>query len=329
MEKRIAIIGATGVAGQVLLELLAQRFDAIPELFGSTRSAGKLIPFRDTQIAIQLFTPEKIRNFDAVFLLTSDIFSREHSEKLAQQNRWVIDTSAAFRYSQNIPLVIADINGKILQQHSSNLISSPNCSTILALSGLYPLHRKKILKHAFIATYQSVSGNGRKGLQALEWELQHPQQKAENSPYSYPIAHNIISQIGDIEGNGFSEEENAIFRESQRILSSIGDSTEFEISATCVRVPVFYGHSMAIHATFENDISVSEARDIIQTAPMLKEAEKLITPREIRGKPYYFIQRIRQDFESNRLAFFLLSDQVLCGATLNAVKILDLCFQKP
>lgn len=329
MGKRIAIIGATGVAGQVLLELLAQRFDAIPELFGSPRSAGTLIQFRDTKIAIQLFTPEKVRKFDAVFLLTSDAFSREHSEKLAQQNRWVIDTSAAFRYSPNIPLVIADINGKILQQHNSNLISSPNCSTILALSGLYPLHREKTLKHAFIATYQSVSGNGRKGIQALEWELQHPQAKAENSPYFHLIAHNIIGQIGAIEDNGFSEEENAIFRESRHILGSIGDSTEFEISATCVRVPVFYGHSMAIHATFEKDISVAEAQNIIQNAPMLKEVKNLMTPREIRGKPYYFIQRIRQDFAPNRLAFFLLSDQVLCGATLNAVKILDLCFQRP
>lgn len=317
--KEVAIIGATGVAGQVLLKLFSDLHLPAPALFGSPRSAGKRLSYGSESLPIAPFQPENLKQFSFVFLFANEHFSRQWAPQLAKQNRHLIDSSAAWRNHPDVPLILAGLNEDQLLSETS-LIASPNCSTILAMRGLWPLHQKFGLEGFCCCSYQSVSGSGQRGIETLKSEMQtFPRQRFKSSPYDEPIAHNVIAQIGPLGENRYSEEESQIADESRILLRK----KSLKISATCVRVPVYRGHCMAIQACFRQRPDLLLAEEVFAKSPTIQFcADEIPTPLKSVGQTRYLLGRLRRDtFLKNGLAFWICGDQLLGGAALNCLKI--------
>lgn len=322
---RIAILGATGIVGQEFLKLWSKTSSIVPDIFGSPRSAGKRIPFGNEVLPVRPFKLEQLRDYSCVFLFTGEDFSRKWARTLAAVNRLVIDTSGFWRMEADVPLIIAEINGAAMDD-GAPLIASPNCITILPLMALWPLHRQFGLSSVLATTFQSVSGSGVAGEITLREEAQTwPPNRSSSSPYRWAIHGNLIPQIGAIQPDGYSDEEHALECEARKIFCA----PELKISATCVRVPVFRGHAMAIQAAFRSRPSLSQVKTLWQQAVhlILDEAS---TPLEVVGKDRYFISRLRRDRAlENGIAFWLVADQTICGAAMNVINIFRLRFGTP
>ena len=323
---RVAIAGATGAVGQEFLDLLAERSFPITEmkLYASPRSAGKTVTFAGQEVTVRSLPEDGNLDADVVFSSAGGSVSKAHAWNWAQHGAVVIDNTSAWRMDERAPLVIPEINGEAALQHQG-VIANPNCSTIIALMALAPLHRAFGLTRATVATYQAVSGAGAAGFDELESQSRGALEDKPVAPkkFQHPIAFNLFSHDSEIGEDGYNVEERKLALESQKILSH----TDLRISATCVRVPVFRAHSEAIHAEFSQAVSEEEARDILCRAPGLKVVDDRANnhfpmPLEASERDEVLVGRIREDTSNpGGIVLFVSGDQIRKGAALNAVQI--------
>ena len=323
---RVAIVGATGAVGQEFLRLLEERnFPTTTlTLFASARSAGQTRTFRGKELTIKAMPEDGNLEADIVFSSASGTVSKAEAWKWASHGAVVIDNTSAWRMDERCPLVVPEINGKAALKHNG-IIANPNCSTIIALMALAPLHKAFGLSRATIATYQAVSGAGAAGITELEEQskaiLAGEDVKVEK--FQHQIAFNLFSHDSDIGEDGYNVEERKLLNESRKIL----DDDSLMISATCIRVAVFRAHSEAIHAEFKVPVSAEEARAVLANAEglqVLDDREGNTFPMAITASDQddCFVGRIRDDVSKpGAIAFFVSGDQIRKGAALNAVQI--------
>lgn len=330
---RVAIVGATGAVGQELLDLLAGRQFPLTTLtlYASPRSAGQTRTFRGKDLIIKALPDDGDLDADIVFSSAGGSISRAHAWNWARHGAVVIDNTSAWRMDERTPLVIPEVNGEAALAHQG-IIANPNCSTIIALMALAPLHRAFGLSRATIATYQAVSGAGAAGLDELESQTRAylSGETITPSKFQHQIAFNLFSHDSDIAEDGYNVEERKLLFESRKIL----DAPDLKISATCIRVPVFRAHSEAIHAEFEHPVSAAEARDVLADSPGLqitddRAANTFPMPLIASGQDDCFVGRIREDIsQPGAVALFVAGDQIRKGAALNAVQIGEYLIEK-
>jgi len=325
----VAIVGATGAVGDELLRVLERRAFPVERLLPlcSERSAGNKVSFRGEQIAAQRLSPESFAGIDLAFFSAGGNISREYAPIARNAGAIVIDNSSVFRMEPDVPLVIPEINGADVQQHRG-LIANPNCTTAVALMALYPLHRAFGVRRVIAASYQAVSGSGARAIKELRSQVEAA---AENQPavaeiYPHPIAFNVLPHVDSFLPGGYTKEEMKMENEGRRIMHL----PQFRASVTCVRVPVYRAHSVAISAEFERPVSVAEAHEALAKAPGLElvdEPQKNRYPMPLftAGKDNCEVGRVRLDCAlENGLSFWVSGDQLLKGAALNAVQIAEL-----
>jgi aspartate-semialdehyde dehydrogenase len=320
---KIAVLGATGSVGYWILEYLSTRGDISPaDVFplASSASAGKEVSFGDTPLKVQSSEGFNFRQVQVVFSALGERAAREILPEAQKAGCRVIDKSAAFRMQPDVPLVVPEVNGNLLNSDVS-FVASPNCVAIPLSVPLAALEALVPLENLHVVTYQSVSGAGKKALDHLYRETKTVLMGMEATDrwFDKQIAFNVIPQIGELGAEGTSEEEGKIDEELQKILGRA-----FDIFVTAVRVPVFVGHSMAVHATFKEPFPLERARRVLENAPGLEITENYITPLECVGEESIFLSRLRQKPENPRtLQFWLTCDNLLKGAALNAVQIFE------
>ncbi len=330
----VGVAGATGAVGRKMTAVLEERNFPVSRLrlFASERSVGKKLDFKGRPVEVELlsekaFTPElKIVLFSA----GGDV-SRKYAPAAAKTGAYVIDNSSAWRMEPQVPLVIPEVNPDALRPEA-RIIANPNCSTIQMVCALAPLHRQAGIKRIITATYQAVSGAGQKAVRELEEQLKATAAGEEPVPsaMTHRIAHNLIPQIDLFEQNGYTREELKMVNETRKIL----EDPDIRVSATCVRVPVFTGHSEAVTVEFKEKITAREAREILKNTPgirVLDEPENSVypLPSDVAGKDEVFVGRIREDSAlENGLSLWVVADNLRKGAALNAVQIAELLVAK-
>ena len=331
MEKSysIAIVGATGAVGAELLDVLERRAFPVRDLrlLASARSAGKKLRFRSEEIAVAELRDGSFNGADVAFFSAGGDTSRTFVPKAVEAGAVVIDNSSVFRMKSDVPLVIPEINGADVQQHRG-IIANPNCTTAVALMALYPLHLAFGVRRVFASSYQAVSGSGARAIAELKRQIAecHNEQDATCEVYPHPIAFNVLPHVDSFLESGYTKEEMKMQNEGRRIMHL----PNFQASVTCVRVPVYRAHSVAVSAEFERPVSVDEAREVLAKAPgldLLDEPRRNIypTPLGAAGKDNCQVGRVRLDCAlDNGLAFWVSGDQLLKGAALNAVQIAEL-----
>ncbi|MEJ5207897.1 aspartate-semialdehyde dehydrogenase [Denitratimonas sp. CY0512] len=327
----VAVVGATGAVGETMLSILAERAFPIGKLvvLASERSAGGTVSFRGRDVMVQdlaQFDPEGV---DIALFSAGGSVSKEHAPRFAAKGATVIDNSSAFRYDEDVPLVVSEVNPEAVQNPPRGIIANPNCSTMQLLVALAPIHRKVGIERINVATYQSVSGGGRSALEELGRQTAAILNFADPKPERFPvqIAFNLIPQIDDFLDNGYTKEEMKLVWETRKIL---GDEN-IQVNPTAVRVPVFYGHSEAVHIETREPITAQAARELLQQAPGVVVVDEVRaggwpTPvTHASGKDAVFVGRIRQDISHPRgLNLWVVSDNIRKGAALNAVQIAEL-----
>ncbi len=319
---RVAIVGATGVVGTTMLELLQARGFAASEIvpFASARSAGRTLP--DGRV-VQPLTPDTIQGFDLALFSAGGGVSREWGPQFVAAGATVIDNSSAFRRDPEIPLVVSEVNPHVLEGYRG-LIANPNCSTMQLMVALAPIHRAAGIERLVVATYQAVSGTGKAAIDELEGQTRaHVGGEPPPAPaiYPEPIAFNVIGAAGSFpEGDEHTDEERKMVFETRKILEdeSIG------VAVTCVRVPVRTGHSLAVNVQTRESLGAQRARELLADAPGVTLAE-LPTPLQATGHDEVFVGRIRED-DSHPRAFsmWVVSDNLRKGAATNAIQIAEL-----
>jgi len=329
MSYRVGIVGATGAVGQELIALLHQRNFPMEELvlLASSRSAGKTITWEDKTWTVKLAEPDAFNDLDIAIFSAGGSTSKELCPEAAKRGCIAVDNSSAFRMEANVPLVVPEINPAAARAHQG-IIANPNCSTAVALMGLYPLHREFGLKRFVAATYQAVSGAGAAAMAELEDQL-HAWSKGEPmeiKEFAHQIAFNLIPHVDVFYDDGYTKEEHKMINESRKILGH----AELKASTTCVRVPVLRAHSMAINAEFEKPVDLARAKEVIS---LFEGAELVDAPAEnaypmpidFSGKEKCGVGRVRLDTAlDNGLAMWVVGDQLWKGAALNAVQIAEL-----
>jgi len=325
----IAVVGATGAVGAELLRVLERRSFPVASLrpIGSARSAGKTIRFHDDLITVEELTERSFDKIDIVFFSAGGENSRKWVPIARQAGAIVIDNSSVFRMEPDVPLVIPEINGEDVRKHHG-LIANPNCTTAVALMAIYPLHRAFGVRRVFAASYQAVSGSGARAIEELRHQVELAAQDRQLTPqvYPHPIAFNVLPHVDVFLESGYTKEEMKMQNEGRKIMHL----PEFRASVTCVRVPVYRAHSVAVSAEFERKVSAEQAREILAKAPGLElvdepQNNRYPMPLRVAGKDNCEVGRVRIDcaFE-NGLSFWVCGDQLLKGAALNAVQIAEL-----
>lgn len=327
---RVAIVGATGAVGVEILSCLETRNFPLAslKLLASHRSAGKQVSFRDSILTVEELTRDSFADVDIALFSAGGDISREFAPIAAAAGCVVIDNSSAFRQDDDVPLVVPEINGKDAFNHPRNIIANPNCTTIITLMALYPLHLRYGLKMILASSYQAVSGSGQHGITELENQVRaiangHP---IEISTYPRQIAFNVLPQIDKFTDTGYTKEELKMLNEGRKIMGLPGLS----VSCTCVRVPVYRSHSISCIAQFEKPIDVEGARACYEGMPgvaLMDEPEKGVwpTPLDSTNGDTCYVGRIRKDLAiDNALSLWVVGDQVRKGAALNAVQIAEL-----
>jgi len=326
--KTVAVVGATGAVGQTMLAVLEERNFPVGELrpFASERSQGKTVRFKGNEIPVRPISPGCFKGVDYALFSAGGAVSKEVAPQAVREGAIVIDNTAAFRYEPDIPLVVPEVNRHAIKKHQG-LIANPNCSTIQMLVALKPLHDAARLTRIIVSTYQSVSGAGNRAIREM---LDSTRAALDGKPFAneifaHPIAFNVIPQIDVFLDNGFTKEEMKMVWETHKIM----EAPEIGVTATCVRVPVRYGHSEAIYAEFERALSVEEARTLWAKAPGVKviddPAQKLY-PLAIHaaGADATYVGRLRADLANPKaLNFWCVSDNLRKGAATNAVQIAE------
>jgi aspartate-semialdehyde dehydrogenase len=341
----VAIIGATGAVGQELLRVLERRNFPVADLrpIGSARSAGKSIQFRDDSIRVQELGSESFDKIDIAFFSAGGEISRKYVPLACQADAIAIDNSSVFRMEPHVPLVIPEINAEDARGHRG-LIANPNCTTAIALMALYPLHRVFGVRRIFAASYQAVSGSGTRAIEELKRQTKSADHEREPRPessasaeatadkptpatvYPHPIAFNLLPHVDSFLESGYTREEMKMQNEGRKIMHL----PEFCASVTCVRVPVYRAHSVAVNAEFEQSVSVERAREVLAKAPGIElvdepQSNRYPMPLNVTGKDNCQVGRVRVDCAlENGLSFWVSGDQLLKGAALNAVQIAEL-----
>jgi aspartate-semialdehyde dehydrogenase len=336
MGYRIAVVGATGSVGREMLNILAERQFPLDEVaaVASARSTGDVIDFGDTDEKLKV---RNLEHFDfagwdmALFAAGSEV-SKVHAPRAAQAGCTVIDNSSLYRMDPDVPLVVPEVNAEAIAGYSRrNIIANPNCSTAQLVVALKPLHDAARIRRVVVATYQSVSGAGKSGMDELFEQSRNifVGDPSEPSHFTKQIAFNVIPHIDAFLDDGSTKEEWKMVVETKKIL----DPT-IKLTATCVRVPVFVGHSEAVNVEFEREISADEARDILREAPGIMLVDKrepggYVTPVECVGDYATYVSRIREDpTVDHGLSMWVVSDNLRKGAALNAVQIAELLGRK-
>jgi aspartate-semialdehyde dehydrogenase len=325
----VAIVGATGAVGEELLRVLERRAFPVERLVPlcSERSAGGSVSFRGEKITAQRLSRDSFSGIDVAFFSAGGNVSGEYAPIAREAGAVVIDNSSVFRMEPDVPLVIPEINGADVAKHQG-LIANPNCTTAVALMALYPLHRAFGVRRVIAASYQAVSGSGARAIKELRSQVEAAAQAQPPVAeiYPHPIAFNLLPHVDSFLPNGYTREEMKMQNEGRRIMHL----PDFRASVTCVRVPVYRAHSVAVSAEFERPVSVEQARQALASAPGLElvddpENNRYPMPLFTAGKDNCEVGRIRLDcaFE-NGLSFWVSGDQLLKGAALNAVQIAEL-----
>jgi aspartate-semialdehyde dehydrogenase len=336
---RIGIIGATGQVGGVMRSVLAERSFPVDELrlFASSRSAGRSLPWKGSEITVEDAATADYAGLDIVLMAAGATTSREIAPRVAAAGATVVDNSSAWRSDPDVPLVVSEVNPYDLDSIPKGIVANPNCTTMAAMPALMPLHRQAGLQAIVVSTYQAVSGSGGKGVAELDEQVRKVADRAaeltfdggavefpERQVYDLPIAFNVIplqfTMVDD--GREETDEEQKLRNESRKILGI----PDLAVSGICVRVPVFTGHSLSINARFEQPITPDEARTILSGSPGVELVE-VPNPQLAAGRDETFVGRIRADetIEGGRgLALFCSSDNLRKGAALNAVQIAEL-----
>ncbi len=325
----IAVVGASGAVGIELLDVLHRRSFPISKisLLASARSTGKRIPFRGQNLTVEKLKESSFSGVDIAFFSAGGEVSRRFVPLARDAGAIVIDNSSVFRMQPDVPLVIPEINGGDVAAHHG-IIANPNCTTAVALMALYPLHLAFTVRRIFAASYQAVSGTGARAIAELQQQVRAAQdgRAVEVEVYPHPIAFNVLPQVDSFLSDGYTKEEMKLQNESRRIMHL----PEFRASVTCVRVPVYRAHSVAISAEFEKLVSLDKARQVLAKAPgldVLDDPQHAVypTPLQAAGRDNCQVGRLRIDSAlENGLAFWVSGDQLLKGAALNAVQIAEL-----
>ncbi|MDZ7776208.1 MAG: aspartate-semialdehyde dehydrogenase [Bacteroidales bacterium] len=322
MRYTIAVVGATGLVGRQIIKVLEELNLPVEQLIpvASSRSAGKKVLFRGREVSVKKVTEAlKAKPHIAIFSAGAGL-SKDYAQKFAAAGITVIDNSSAWRNEQDIPLVVPEINARMLNKEHK-IIANPNCSTIQMVVALYPLHRAFQLKRVWISTYQSVSGSGMKGIEQMNNEREGKHTSA--AAYPYQIDLNVIPQGGAFDENGYSEEEMKLVHETRKILSI----SDLKVTATVARVPVKGGHSEAITAEFGKDFDIRNVRDILSLHRGIQLQDNPYNnlypmPLFAEGKDDVFVGRLRKDlFSKNTLNMWVVTDNLRKGAATNAVQI--------
>ena len=327
-DLHVAIVGATGAVGVEMLKTLEKRNFPAAKItpLASARSAGKTLPFRGKDLTVQELTRESFEGVDIALFSAGGRTSTEFAPAAVRAGAVVVDNSSAFRMDDSVPLVVPEINAAAVAENNG-IIANPNCSTIVTVMALYPLHRAFGVKRVFASTYQAVSGSGAMGIVELERQVGEiaAGQAVTREVYPHQIAFNVLPHVDVFLDDGYTKEEMKMVHESRKIMGL----PEFRASVTCVRVPVYRAHSVAVSAEFERTVSVEAAREAIIAAPGIDLNDEVANngyplPLELAGRDNCQVGRIRKDCAfDNGLSFWVAGDQLLKGAALNAVQIAE------
>jgi len=329
----VAIVGATGLVGQEFIRVLEQRRFPLTSirLYASDRSHGRKLRVNHQEIEVKETTEGSFKEIDVALFSAGAEISRHFSPIAAKAGAAVVDNSAAFRMEPDVPLVVPEVNPEDIKSHHG-IIANPNCSTIQLVVALYPLHKVNPIKRFTVSTYQSVSGTGAAAIEELSAQSKIVLEGGKATPQVYPhqIAFNLLPEIDLFLDNGYTKEEWKMIEETHKIMHA----PEIAISATCVRVPVYIGHSEAVQVEFTYPMSPEEARHILAQAPgveVMDDPAKRLYPYPwlAAGKDEVFVGRIRQDASHpNGLALWIVSDNLRKGAALNAIQIAEEMIQR-
>jgi aspartate-semialdehyde dehydrogenase len=327
-KPHVAVVGATGAVGVEMIKTLEKRNFPVGKLtlLASARSAGKKLKFKGQEITITELTKDSFAGIDIALFSAGGGISKEFAPIAAQAGCVVVDNSSAFRQDENVPLVVPEINAADVKKHQG-IIANPNCTTAITLMALYPLHQAFGCKRIFAASYQAVSGTGAKALEELKRQVEEivAGRAATMEVYPYQIAFNVLPHVDAFLPSGYTKEEMKMENEGRKIMHH----PNFHASVTCVRVPVYRSHSVAVNAEFEKPVTVEAARAALKKAPGLDliddpENKKYPMPLFTSEKYNCEVGRIRKDCAlDNGLAFWVSGDQLLKGAALNAVQIAE------
>ena len=325
----VAIVGATGAVGEEMRLCLEQRNFPVGKLklLASARSAGKRFPFRGEDVVVEELTHDSFEGVDIALFSAGGSISLEYGPSAAKAGAVVIDNSSAFRMDPEVPLVVPEINPLAAKNHPKGIIANPNCTTIISLMALAPLHEAFGLEAVIASSYQAVSGSGAQGIVELEEQVKAIATGQPFTPKVYPrqIAFNVIPQVDAFIENGYTKEEMKMLNEGRKIM----ELPELMVSCTCVRVPVYRSHSVSITARFSRPVDVAAARAAFEGKPGIKVVDDpsqriFPVPLDTTGKDDCLVGRIRKNLVlENALDLWVVGDQVRKGAALNAVQIAE------
>jgi len=337
----LAVVGATGAVGTVMLDILSKRKDAYGEirLIASARSAGKKLICRGQELTVVTLSPEAFEGIDIAMFDVPDEISLEWAPVAASKGCVVVDNSGAFRMDKDVPLVVPEVNPEQVKNRPKGIISNPNCTTLSMIVAMGALHKEYVLKELVVASYQAASGAGQSGLDILRKQISEVANTSvgdnagdirsvikDNGPFPAPLALNVIPWAGSLKEEGYSSEELKVRNESRKILGL----PNLKVSATCVRVPVLTTHSLAVHAIFEKEVSRKAAQDVLKNAAGVElvddpENYKFPTPADVVGTDPTWVGRVRKSLDDPKaLDLFVCGDNLRKGAALNTAQIAEL-----
>jgi aspartate-semialdehyde dehydrogenase len=330
---KVAMVGATGAVGEAVLAILAERDFPVSELvpLASERSAGGKLSFAGRDLTVRLLDSYDFAGVDIAFFSAGGAVSREHAPRAAAAGAVVIDNTSEFRYQDDVPLVISEVNPHAIADYTTRgIIANPNCSTMQMLVALAPIHRAVGIERINVATYQSVSGAGRSGMEELGRQtaaLLNFQSVDAGGKFPAQIAFNVIPQIDEFQPNGYTREEMKLVWETRKIL----EDESIQVNPTAVRVPVFYGHGEAVHIETRDKLNLADARALLAAAPGVELMDErkpggYPTPDgEAAGHDAVYVGRVREDISHERgLDLWIVADNIRKGAALNAVQIAEI-----
>ena len=337
----LAVVGATGAVGTVMLDILSKRKDVYGEikLIASARSAGKKLICRGEELTVVALAPEAFEGIDIAMFDVPDEVSLEWAPIAASKGCVVVDNSGAFRMDDQVPLVVPEVNPEQVKNRPKGIISNPNCTTLSMIVAMGALHKEYVLKELVVASYQAASGAGQSGLDILRKQISEVANTAvgdtagdvrkvitDNGPFPAPLALNVIPWAGSLKQDGYSSEELKVRNESRKILGL----KDLKVSATCVRVPVLTTHSLAVHAIFSKEVSRQVAQDVLKNAAGVElvddpENHKFPTPADVVGTDPTWVGRVRKSLDDPMaLDLFVCGDNLRKGAALNTAQIAEL-----
>jgi aspartate-semialdehyde dehydrogenase len=327
-KRTVAVVGATGAVGEVVLQLLAERRFPVGELraLASGRSAGSKVRFGGRDVEVQEARPEAFDGVDFAFFAATGSLSKELAPEVARRGGVAIDKSSSWRLDENVPLVVPEINADALEKQRG-IVACPNCTTIGFVMALEPLRRAAGLRSVVVTTLQAVSGSGKPGVEELERQLEEARggKPLTSSTYPAPIAHNVLPLCESFREDGYSTEEVKLLFETRKIMEL---PKHVQVAMTCVRVPVPVGHSATMLVETERALSPEEARRALAAFPgvvVMDEPAKNVfpTPRDVAGRDEVLVGRIRKDIGSEKLWLWQVSDNLRKGAATNAIQIAE------